>query len=238
MYLRKAKERGFYQNDWLKSYHSFSFGEYYDPSFMNFNNLKVINEDFISARKGFSTHTHRNMEILTYVISGSLEHQDSMGNHMILNAGEMQRMSAGSGIMHSELNPMHDQELHMLQIWIEPNVFNISPSYEQIETPIETKINQLHLLASAHPKANAIKIHQDLNIYGGKFTVDHDLELKSEEFADYYIHIMKGHIKLDNKTLSKADAIAIENQHKINLQVGAMSEFLIFEFPKTDLVIM
>ena len=167
--LRKSEDRGYADHGWLKSYHSFSFADYYDPEYMGWGNLRVINDDYIEAGGGFGDHPHRNMEIITYVLSGQLAHKDSMGNVETINPGEVQRMSAGSLVVHSEFNGATNATTHLLQIWIEPNVKNIEPSYEQKVIPQVKKEGKLALIASSNPKDQSVLIHADASLYAGIF---------------------------------------------------------------------
>jgi redox-sensitive bicupin YhaK (pirin superfamily) len=167
--LRKSEDRGYADHGWLKSYHSFSFADYYDPEYMGWGNLRVINDDYIEAGGGFGDHPHRNMEIITYMLSGQLAHRDSLGNVEIINPGEVQRMSAGSLVVHSEFNSANKVTTHLLQIWIEPNVINIEPSYEQKAIPQIKKEGKLALIASPDAKNQSLLIHADASLYAGIF---------------------------------------------------------------------
>jgi redox-sensitive bicupin YhaK (pirin superfamily) len=170
--LRKSADRGYADHGWLKSYHSFSFADYYDPAYTDWGNLRVINEDYIEPGTGFGKHSHRNMEIISYVLSGELAHQDSMGNIKGIPPGDVQRMSAGSGVIHSEFNHAKDRITHLLQIWIEPNVQEIPPSYEQKTIPVTEKQGKLRLIASPTGENESVVIHADAKLYAGLFDGD------------------------------------------------------------------
>src|SRR6185369_8570942 len=168
--IRKANERGHFNHGWLNTYHTFSFDQYYDPRYMGFRVLRVINEDFVSPGRGFPMHAHRDMEIITYILEGALEHQDSMGNGSIIRPGDVQRMSAGTGVQHSEFNPSASDPVHFLQIWIQPAARNIAPSYEEKRFSPEEKRGRLRLIASSDRSEGSVLIHQDARVFAGLFT--------------------------------------------------------------------
>ena len=163
--LRKGSERGHANHGWLDSYHSFSFADYHDPQYMGFGSLRVINEDVVQPGKGFGTHGHRDMEIITYILEGALEHKDSMGNGSVIRPGDVQRMSAGKGVQHSEFNPSQSELVHLLQIWIEPNVIGIQPGYEEKHFDAASKRGRLRLIASSDGRGGSVTIHQDASVY-------------------------------------------------------------------------
>ena len=227
--LRKAQDRGYADHGWLKSFHSFSFAGYHDPRFIAWGNLRVINEDRVAAGMGFGKHGHRNMEIISYVLSGELAHEDSMGNIKGIPPGDVQRMSAGTGVTHSEFNHANDQTTHFLQIWIEPNVMEIPPSYEQKSIPPSEKQNKLCLIASPDGSGNAVKIHADARVYAGLFdghqsqTLDLDLQRK------YYVHLIRGSLQVNNILLSSGDALLIENEKSLLIGDAKDAEVLVFD---------
>jgi redox-sensitive bicupin YhaK (pirin superfamily) len=227
--LRKAQERGYADHGWLKSFHSFSFAGYHDPLFMGWGNLRVINEDRVAAGMGFGKHGHRNMEIISYVLSGELAHEDSMGNIKGIPPGDVQRMSAGTGVTHSEFNHAKDQTTHFLQIWIEPNVMEISPSYEQKSIPPSEKQGKLCLIASPDGSGNAVKIHADAKVYVGLFDGHQSQKLDLDLQRKTYVHLIKGSLRINDITLSSGDALLIENESSLTIGEGKDAEVLVFD---------
>lgn len=229
MTLRRAKDRGYANHGWLKSFHSFSFAGYHDPQFMNWGNLRVMNEDQVAPGMGFGKHSHRNMEIISYVLSGELAHEDSLGNIKGIPPGDIQRMSAGTGVTHSEFNHAKDQTTHFLQIWIEPNILEIAPSYEQKSIPVDQKRGRLCLLASPEGSGNAVKIHADAKMYGGLFNKDESFRLELDPKRKAYAHLVKGEININGVLLHGGDALMIENETQLALTQGKDAEILIFD---------
>lgn len=229
IYLRKSQERGYADHGWLKSFHSFSFAGYHDPRFMGWGNLRVINEDRVAAGMGFGKHGHRNMEIISYVLSGELAHEDSMGNIKGIPPGDVQRMSAGSGVTHSEFNHAKDQTTHFLQIWIEPNVLEIPPSYEQQTIPSIEKDGKLRLIASPDGKDGAIKIHADAKVYAGLFNGHQSAAKDLDPKRKYYAHLIKGVLTINGNTINGGDALLIDSESKLEIGDGIDAEVLIFD---------
>ena len=227
--LRKSQERGYADHGWLKSFHSFSFAGYYDPQFMGWGNLRVINEDRVAAGMGFGKHGHRNMEIISYVLSGELAHEDSMGNVKGIPPGDVQRMSAGTGVTHSEFNHAKDQATHFLQIWIEPNVMEVDPSYEQKAIPPESKRGKLCLIASPDGSGDAVKIHADAKIYAGLFDGHETAKVVFGLQRKAYVHLIKGELKVNNLVLQSGDAVFIEEETNIQIHDGKNAEVLLFD---------
>jgi redox-sensitive bicupin YhaK (pirin superfamily) len=227
--LRRSAERGHANHGWLDSYHSFSFADYYDPQHMGFGSLRVINEDRVQAGKGFGTHGHRDMEIITYVLEGSLGHNDSMGNGSTIVPGDVQRMSAGSGVRHSEFNHEKQGVTHFLQIWIEPNVTGIPPSYEQKHFRPEDKRGRLRLIASPDGRDGSVTIHQDALIYAGLFDGAESAryELQNEKG---YVHVARGRIIANGQALEAGDALKTDGG-SIELKGGEQAEVLVFDLP-------
>ncbi|MBE9195543.1 pirin family protein [Synechocystis sp. LEGE 06083] len=229
--LRPSAARGRGKLDWLDSYFSFSFSHYYDPAHINFSNLRVINEDYIAPGKGFATHGHQDMEIITYVLEGELKHQDSIGNGSIIRPGDVQRMSAGTGILHSEFNPSPDQSVHLLQIWITPNQLGVEPSYEQKFFSTEDKQGKLRLVASPDGRDGSVTIHQDAHIFasvlGEGETISYSLSNRQA-----WLQIVRGHLTLNGKTFKTGDGAGISGEQTITFtgQEGA-TEFLLFDLP-------
>jgi redox-sensitive bicupin YhaK (pirin superfamily) len=227
--LRKAQDRGYADHGWLKSFHSFSFAGYHDPQFMGWGNLRVINEDRVAAGMGFGKHGHRNMEIISYVLSGELAHEDSMGNVKGIPPGDVQRMSAGTGVTHSEFNHAKDQTTHFLQIWIEPNVMEIPPSYEQKTIPPADKQGKLCLIASPDGSGNAVKIHADARVYAGLFNGSQSQKLNLDSERKAYAHLVKGSLQINGIPLSSGDALLIENEAELLISDGNDAEVIIFD---------
>ena len=227
--LRKSQERGHAQHGWLDSYHSFSFADYYDPRHMGFGSLRVINEDRIQPGTGFGTHGHRDMEIISYVLEGALAHKDSMGNGSSIVPGDVQRMSAGRGVMHSEFNHDKDGVTHFLQIWIEPGVRGIDPGYEQKHFPAEQKRGRLRLIASPDGADGSVKIHQDARV--------HAALLDGAERATYalaagrraYVHVARGKVTVNGQLLEAGDALKATETGEIVLQDGKQADVLLFD---------
>ena len=227
--LRKSQDRGYADHGWLKSYHSFSFAGYYDPAHMGWGNLRVINEDRVAPGMGFGKHGHRDMEIVSYVLSGELAHQDSMGNVKGIPPGDVQRMSAGTGVMHSEFNHAEGQTTHFLQIWIEPNVTGIAPSYEQKTIPAEEKRGTLRLVASPDGAQGSVAIHADAALYAGLFDGNESAELALNPARKGYVHLVRGGLEVNGQGLSAGDAVLLEGESRITLARGADAEVLVFD---------
>lgn len=225
--LRKSQDRGYADHGWLRSFHSFSFAGYHDPAHMGWGNLRVINEDRIAPGTGFGTHGHRDMEIISYVISGELAHKDSMGNVKGIPPGDVQRMSAGSGVMHSEFNHAPNQTTHFLQIWIEPNVHGIAPSYEQQTVPPASKRGTLSLIAGADHAL--VKIHADASLYAGLFDGDERGSLSIGSGRKGYVHLVRGELHVNGLALQAGDAVLLDNEPTIDLQQGKDAEVLVFD---------
>jgi quercetin 2,3-dioxygenase len=226
--VRKSSERGFANHGWLKSYHSFSFANYYDSKHMNFGNLRVINEDFIAGGKGFGKHPHSDMEIITYVISGALAHEDSMGNASTILPNEVQIMSAGTGVFHSEFNKKTDQETHLLQIWISPKEKQITPRYDQKSFADDFKKNDLVLVVSGSGRDGSIQINQDAEIFVGKFAAEKEFNFEQKSGGKVWIQVILGKLNIADLKLDAGDAVAIEKENLIKIKAEKDSEFLLF----------
>ena len=226
--LRESAERGYADHGWLKSYHSFSFADYYDPDHMGWGNLRVINEDRIEPGTGFGKHSHRNMEIISYVLSGELAHQDSMGNIKAIPPDDVQCMSAGSGVTHSEFNHAEGCITHFLQIWLEPNEQDISPSYEQKTIPAAEKQGVLRLVASPTGEYGSVVIHADAKLYAGLFDGDETATLMLDPCRKAYVHLIRGELKVNGQTISTGDALLLEQESQIQLTHAKQAEVLVF----------
>ncbi|QLG88262.1 pirin family protein [Chitinibacter bivalviorum] len=227
--LRKSDERGHANHGWLDSNFSFSFAEYYDPAHMHFGALRVINDDRIAAGMGFGMHPHQDMEIITYVLSGAIEHRDSMGNGSIIRPGNVQRMSAGTGVRHSEFNPSSSEETHLLQIWIMPNQKGIPPSYEEKIFAEAEKRGQLRLVASPNAEQGSVLIHQDVRLYVGLFDGDEALEQAIQMGRKLYVHIARGQVEVNGIALKAGDAAMLTQESKLALKNGQAAEVLVFD---------
>jgi redox-sensitive bicupin YhaK (pirin superfamily) len=227
--VRKSKERGYEDKGWLKTYHTFSFDTYYDPDFMGYRTIRVINEDRVRGGKGFGTHFHKDMEILTYVIAGAIEHKDSLGNTGLISAGECQRMTAGSGIQHSEYNLSHEVEAHFLQIWILPNQNGLTPDYSQKSFSSASKWGQWCLIASNNGRGGSLIIHQDVDLYST--ILDKDDELTFEGLSDryYWVQVISGSFLVGNQTLHAGDAAAINDTLSLQFKALEGGEVLLFD---------
>jgi quercetin 2,3-dioxygenase len=226
--IRKAEERGHFNHGWLETYHTFSFADYYDPQFMGFRSLRVINEDRVKPGRGFGTHSHRDMEIISYVLEGALAHRDSMGTGSLIRLGEVQRMSAGTGVLHSEMNPSNDEIVHFLQIWILPERRGIQPSYEQKMFPFEERENRLRVVASPDARDGSLIIHQDVSLYTARLgdgkTISH--ELPPHRYA--WVQVARGEVDVNGAKLRAGDGAAIEDEQKLTLN-GRDAELLLFD---------
>jgi redox-sensitive bicupin YhaK (pirin superfamily) len=229
--LRRAEERGHANHGWLNSYHTFSFGGYYDPRHMGFGNLRVINDDTVAPGAGFGTHGHSDMEIISYVLDGALEHRDSMGNGSVIRAGDVQRMSAGTGVTHSEYNPSPDEAVHFLQIWLQPNTSGVEPGYEQKHFPLEERRGRLVLLVSPDGRDGSIASHQDGLLYGTLVDAGGVLEHRLEAGRRAYVHVARGRAQVNGETLDRGDGLAIENQRKLRFEGVSAAEILVFDLP-------
>jgi redox-sensitive bicupin YhaK (pirin superfamily) len=229
--LRRSSERGHANHGWLNARHSFSFADYYDPQHMGFGPLRVLNDDRISAGMGFGTHGHKDMEIITYVLEGELAHKDSMGNGSVIRPGDVQRMSAGTGVMHSEFNHLKDNTTHLLQIWIEPDVRGIAPGYEEKRFGAEEKRGRLRLIASADGQAGSVMLHQDVKLYAALLDGDEKANLAIPPGRRFYVHAARGAVSVNGVALSEGDAVKVVGENEIRLTQGANAEVLVFDLP-------
>ena len=227
--VRKSSDRGYADHGWLKSFHSFSFAGYHDPEHMGFGNLRVINEDRIAPGTGFGTHGHRDMEIISYVLEGNLAHKDTLGNVKGIPPGDVQRMSAGKGVQHSEFNHADDQTTHFLQIWIEPNVTGIPASYEQKTFAESDKRGQLRLVAAPDGAQGSVTIHADARLYAGLFNGAETASLPLDTSRKTYVHLVRGELDVNGKKLSAGDAAKIDDEAALTLANGKNAEVLVFD---------
>lgn len=229
--VRKSEDRGHANHGWLDSYHTFSFGDYYDSTQIGFGPLRVINEDWIAPGTGFGTHAHRDMEIITYVLEGELGHKDSMGNGSVIRPGNVQRMSAGTGIRHSEFNHSAEQKTHLLQIWIEPNVFGVEPGYEEKNFDTAQKRGKLCLVASPDGRDGSVTIHQDARLYVGLFDGTEHARIAIPQGRRAYLHVARGEISVNGIALKAGDALKFREEMEIKLDQGRQAEVLLFDLP-------
>jgi redox-sensitive bicupin YhaK (pirin superfamily) len=229
--VRRSGERGYADHGWLKSYHTFSFADYFDPEHVEFGPLRVLNEDRVRAGAGFGEHGHRDMEILSYVLDGELEHKDSMGTGSIIRPGDVQRMSAGSGVLHSEFNPSPTNPVHFLQIWIQPNARGIRPSYEEKRFPADEKRGRLRLVASPDRAHGSVLIHQDARVYAGLFSGIENAALEVAPGRRIFVHVARGSIDANGIALAAGDALKVTDATRVHLQNGREAEVLVFDLP-------
>ena len=227
--IRRSQDRGHADHGWLKSFHSFSFADYYDPDHVEFGPLRVINEDRVQSGMGFGTHGHRDMEIISYVLAGELAHKDSLGNGSVIRPGDVQRMSAGSGIRHSEFNPSPNKLVHFLQIWIQPEVRGGTPSYEEKHFDDADKRGRLRLIVSRDGAEGSVSIQQDAKVYAGLFDGAEEATLPITTGRRAYVHIARGEAEVNGTTLSAGDAIKITDGQQVRIAHGQSAEVLVFD---------
>lgn len=228
---RPSDERGFVDHDWLKSFHTFSFGSYFDSRHMGFGPLRVINEDYIQGGKGFAPHPHDNMEIITYIIRGALAHEDSMKHKAVIKPGEVQTMSAGSGVVHSEFNHLKDEVTHLLQIWIETKSRDISPAYDQKDFTSQLKDDGLTLVVSGDGRQGSLQINQDVSLYVGRYAEESSVDFEGDLSRRYWMQVVHGELMVDNHKLSAGDGLAIAEEDGFKISMQSPSEFLLFDMP-------
>ena len=227
--IRRSQERGHAQHGWLDSFHSFSFAEYQDPAHMGFGALRVINEDRVQPGKGFGTHGHHDMEIISYVLEGGLAHQDSMGNGSVIRRGDVQRMSAGTGVRHSEYNASEQEPVHFLQIWIEPSARGVVPSYEERKFDDASKRGRLRLIASSDGRDGSVTIHQDASLYAALIDGAEAFDFRPAAGRKVYVHVIKGEVEVNGQPLSGGDAIKLSNERRVRVERGRGAEILLFD---------
>ncbi len=227
--LRQSSDRGHANHGWLDSYHTFSFANYYDPNHMGFRALRVINEDWVQSGKGFGTHRHRDMEIITYVLDGTLEHKDSLGNGAVITPGEVQRMSAGTGIMHSEFNPSQTEPVHFLQIWILPDRQGLQPSYEQRAFGLEERQGKLRLIAARDGREGAVTIHQDVDLYSAVLQKGDRVSYQLQPNRYGWLQVAKGEVSLNGNALKAGDGVALSEAESLKIGTDTGAEILLFD---------
>ena len=227
--IRRSEERGHINHGWLDTYHTFSFDKYYDPRHMSFGSLRVINEDRVAAGHGFPTHSHRDMEIITYILEGGLAHQDSMGNGSIIKPGEVQRMTAGTGVAHSEANPSADEAVHLLQIWIIPNARGLTPGYEQKMFSDESKQGKLALIASQNGREGSVTINQDADVYASKLDAGQNVTHTTAGGRKVWIQVARGSVSVNEVDLQQGDGAALTDETTVTVEGNEPAEILLFD---------
>jgi quercetin 2,3-dioxygenase len=229
--IRKAHERGHFNHGWLNTYHTFSFDQYYDPRYMGFRVLRVINEDFVNSGRGFPMHGHSDMEIITYILEGALEHEDSMGNGSVIRPGDVQRMSAGTGVRHSEKNPSPTEPVHLLQIWILPHTVGLDPSYEQKAFSEDERANKLRLIASSDGNDGSVQIHQDVNLYASIIDEGNSVTHTTPETRYGWLQVARGAIDVNGERAEQGDGAVIVGESQIEIVSRQSAEILLFDLP-------
>jgi len=229
MEIRRSNDRGHANHGWLDSFHSFSFADYHDPQHMGFGSLRVINEDRVKPGQGFGTHGHRDMEIISYVLEGGLAHKDSMGNGSVIRPGDVQRMSAGTGVHHSEFNASDREGVHFLQIWIEPSVRGVKPSYEEKRFDADSKRGRLRLIASPDGRDGSVTVHQDALLYSTVLDADAPVELDLQAGRRAYVHVIRGEVVVNGERLATGDAMKIAGTGRVRLENAIKAEVLLFD---------
>ncbi len=228
MKIRKANERGHAEHGWLDSYHTFSFADYYDPKWMGYRSLRVINDDLVMPGQGFGTHPHRDMEIITYILSGALEHKDSMGNGRVIRPGDVQYMAAGTGVKHSEFNPSTTEAVHLLQIWIQPDATGVNPRYQEKSLKDEPS-GTLHLVTSKTGRDDSIAIHQDADLWLAKLDAGQKVTHKLAAGRHAWVHVAEGELSLNGKILSGGDAAIVDAEGALELSATKPAQVLLFD---------
>ena len=229
IHIRKAADRGHFDHGWLDTYHTFSFGDYYDRDHMGFRSLRVINDDRVQPGRGFGVHGHRDMEIVTYVVEGALEHKDSMGNGSVIKAGELQRMTAGTGVMHSEFNPSKTQSVHLYQIWLLPERNGLQPSYEELVPSDEDKRDRFRLVASPDGAEGSLAIHQDARLYLAALSPSQAVAHELRPGRAGWLQVIRGNVNVLGHDLAAGDGAAIDGEHLISVLASSESEILLFD---------
>jgi quercetin 2,3-dioxygenase len=229
--VRRSADRGYFDHGWLKTSHTFAFADYYDPEWVGYGPLRVINDDRVAPGQGFGKHGHRDMEIITYILAGQLEHQDSIGNGSVIRVGDVQRMSAGTGITHSEFNPSSTEEVHLLQIWIQPQALRLTPGYEQKHFSVADKRGQLRLIAAPGAEGGGVLIHQDARVYAGLFDGAEHADLRIAAGRRAWLQVARGSLTVDGVRLSAGDGAHTPGPAQLGLHAGADAEVLLFDLP-------
>jgi len=227
--IRRSKERGHFDHGWLNTYHTFSFDQYYDPRYMGFRSLRVINEDFVAAGRGFPKHGHRDMEIITYILEGALKHEDSMGNGSVIRPGDVQRMSAGTGVRHSEQNASATERVHLLQIWILPHTIDLDPSYEQKAFSDDERRGQLRLIASEDGRDGSVTVHQDVSLFASLLDGGQDVVREMDEMRHAWIQVARGAITVNGESALQGDGVVVTGESQLTIKAEEPAEILLFD---------
>jgi quercetin 2,3-dioxygenase len=227
--LRQSRERGHFDHGWLNTYHTFSFDQYYDPRFMGFRQLRVINEDFVAAGRGFPTHGHRDMEIITYILEGALQHEDSMGNGSIIRPGDVQRMTAGTGVRHSERNSSASESVHLLQIWILPDAVGLEPGYEQKAFGEDERRGQLRLIASSDGRDGSVTVHQDVSLFASILAAGESVKYDMDQTRYGWIQVARGAINVNGQRAGQGDGAVVMGESSLELAAEESAEILLFD---------
>ena len=227
--LRKSRERGHFDHGWLNTYHTFSFDQYYDPRYMGFRSLRVINEDFVAAGRGFPMHGHRDMEIITYILEGALKHEDSMGNGSVIRPGDVQRMTAGTGVRHSEKNASDGERVHLLQIWILPNAEDLTPGYEQKAFTEEERRGNLRLIASTDGRDDSVRLNQDVSLFASILDSDQEIERAMDPARYAWIQVARGAISVNGENAEQGDGLVVVGESNLKIKAREDTEILLFD---------
>ena len=227
--IRKSNERGHFDHGWLNTYHTFSFDQYYDPRHMGFRSLRVINEDFVASGRGFPTHGHRDMEIITYILEGALKHQDSMGNGSVIRPGDVQRMTAGTGVRHSEQNASNTERVHLLQIWILPHTVDLEPGYEQKAFSEDERRGELRLIASEDGRDGSVTVHQDISLFASILDAGQEVEQPMDQMRHAWIQVARGSVTVNGEKAQQGDGVVITGESKLMIKADEPAEILLFD---------
>lgn len=227
--IRKSNERGHFDHGWLNTYHTFSFDQYYDPRYMGFRSLRVINEDFVAAGRGFPMHGHRDMEIITYILEGALKHEDSMGNGSVIRPGDVQRMTAGTGVRHSEKNASDGERVHLLQIWILPNADNLTPGYEQKAFSEDERRGQLRLIASSDARDGSVQVNQNVSVFASILNAGQEVERTMDPVRYAWIQVARGAIAVNDETAAQGDGVVVVGEATLRIRALETAEILLFD---------
>jgi len=227
--IRQSKQRGHFDHGWLNTYHTFSFDQYYDPRYMGFRSLRVINEDFVAAGRGFPKHGHSDMEIITYILEGALKHEDSMGNGSVIRPGDVQRMTAGTGVRHSEQNDSSEQPVHLLQIWIIPSEDNLEPGYEQKAFSVDERRNQMRLIASTDGRDGSVVVHQDVSLFASILDEGTSVKHALSQSRYGWLQVARGAVEINGERAEQGDGVVIVAESELSIQAVAASEVLLFD---------
>ena len=227
--IRRSKERGHFDHGWLNTYHTFSFDQYYDPRYMGFRSLRVINEDFVAAGRGFGTHGHRDMEIITYILEGALKHADSMGNGSVIKPGDVQRMTAGTGVRHSEQNASNQERVHLLQIWILPNAENLTPGYEQKAFSEDERREQLRLIASNDGRDGSVQLNQDVSLFASVLPEGGEVSREMEAARYAWIQVARGAVEVNGERADQGDGVVVVAESNLKIRAQEPAEVLLFD---------